>query len=54
VDSPGLDLDQNFVLAVHGMKMRHAMLAIEHPDHNTQESGELRHLASSSWSIQSA
>ncbi len=31
------------MLPVDGMKMWHAMLAVEHADHDAEESGEFRH-----------
>lgn len=43
MDALRLDLDGGFKLAVDGMEMRNAMLVVEHADHNTKESRNLRH-----------
>ena len=46
MDSARFDFDRDFMLAVHGMKVRDAMLTVEHADYDSEESGELRQLDS--------
>jgi hypothetical protein len=43
IDSPILDSDGNFVLAVPGMEVRGPVIAVEHGDDYPQESRDLRH-----------
>jgi hypothetical protein len=38
-----LDLDGDFVFSVHRVKMRYAVLAVEHADHDAEKSRQFRH-----------
>ena len=44
--SLGFDLNRGFVLAVERMEVRHAMLIVEHADHDSREARNLRHASS--------
>jgi hypothetical protein len=45
------DLDQSFVFAVNGVKMRRLMVVVVKPDGNSEKSRNLRHLHSNCISI---
>ena len=45
IHNPSLDLNGDLKLAVGSMKVRWSMLAIEHANHDSQETANLRHLA---------
>jgi hypothetical protein len=50
MNRPRFDFYRDFVFSVHGMNVRHPVLAVKHADYDPEEAREFRHIRSCSSS----